>query len=985
MSEFESGALPSATSSEQILKAYQRVARVTGLITGLAALVSLGLYYYLGAWQILIIASSLVLVLGIHLVAGRLAQSGRPAAAMYSIALSIVVSVTLTGLLTQGGLISAALLFGLVLLGMSSVVSTRGLRNFVVILLLTLAGLVNFALLINLPRLNLPSALPGLSLLDICLAGLLLALLLLRVLRYYRSGGQQTLNRQLMLMLTGVAIVPLVLIIAIIVWPTRATLTTQAGESFLALAQSESQRLGAQLAGEVKTLRNLASDDRVRKRLVNPTEIGMEHMSPEQRFDLLKTHEEAWVNETDQILRGAVFNNSTSDKLSSFVRDLPGHTQLLLTDRYGRLVAAGGAPPDHYYYGDRVWWYKTWNNGQGNIYVGSPSISPDEEQAIIEIAAPVLYESRTLGVLHSRFAIDKLSLFSGAASRLFSLGETGELSVADSTGLLLYSSNPERARTPLLEKIRDDIARNPLNWGVDLDETGKRIIHSHATLIPAPEQAYLATLGWTVIVQQSEAEALAYVNRLTRLTLTSGLLVLALSVAVAGRTAERLTRPIEDLTYTTSAMAGGQLGLKANVSGPMELRTLAQSFNSMTAQLRQTMEGLERQVADRTRDLERRAVQLQAAAEVGQAAASVRNLEELLPQVMQLISERFGFYHAGIFLLDELGKYAVLRAANSEGGQQMLARNYKLRVGEQGIVGYVTSTGEPRIALNVGEDAVHFQNPYLPGTRSEMALPLVAGDRLLGALDVQSTEEAAFTREDIAVLQVLADQVAMAIENARIFEELQTSVRETNTLYQRYSQEAWSQTELGDRPTSYEYDRLQVIPIDRRLPSDVLSRLQAGRVVTLEGDGDSHSRLIVPIMLRGQAIGSIGFEQDDPDHQWTPEELAMVEAVTSQVALAMENARLFEEAQAQARREQIIRQITEQMRRAVDVESILQTTVTKLGQIMGAPRVYVRLGTQAELGPANGSELDYNFPSASPEISNEVPSAADMDEETNGA
>jgi GAF domain-containing protein len=372
------------------------------------------------------------------------------------------------------------------------------------------------------------------------------------------------------------------------------------------------------------------------------------------------------------------------------------------------------------------------------------------------------------------------------------------------------------------------------------------------------------------------------------------------------------------------------------------------------------MEHLEQQVADRTHDLQRRAIQLQAAAEVGHAAASLRNLDRLLPQVVQLISDRFGFYHAGVFLLDEVGEYASLRAANSEGGQQMLANQYKLKVGEQGIVGYVTSTGEPRIALDVGQDAVHFRNPYLPHTRSEMALPLVSGDRLVGALDVQSTEEAAFTREDVAVLQVLADQVAMAIENARIFEELQASLREVNTLYQRYVQGAWSREELSSRYTGYEYDRSRVSPYQHSLPSEFIRRLQAGRVVTLEptedGEGSQRSTLIVPIMLRGQTIGSIGFEVDEPERRWTPEELALVEAVTSQVALAMENARLFEEAQVQARLEQAVRQITEEMRRAVDVESILRKTVLRLGQTIGAPRAYVRLTLPAELPPGNGQE-----------------------------
>jgi methyl-accepting chemotaxis protein len=188
---------------------------------------------------------------------------------------------------------------------------------------------------------------------------------------------------------------------------------------------------------------------------------------------------------------------------------------------------------------------------------------------------------------------------------------------------------------------------------------------------------------------------------------------------------------------------------------------------------------MNRQLSARSRDLERRSVQLQAAAEVSRTAISVRDLDTLLSQVTHLIGEQFGFYHVGIFLLDEETEaYAVLKAANSEGGQQMLEKGHRLKVGEQGVVGYVTGTGEARIVLDVGTDAVHFDNPLLPETRSEMALPLKLGGQIIGALDVQSTEAGAFDEKDATVLQTMADQLAIAIENAGLLQETQQTVRE---------------------------------------------------------------------------------------------------------------------------------------------------------------------------------------------------------------
>jgi methyl-accepting chemotaxis protein len=188
-----------------------------------------------------------------------------------------------------------------------------------------------------------------------------------------------------------------------------------------------------------------------------------------------------------------------------------------------------------------------------------------------------------------------------------------------------------------------------------------------------------------------------------------------------------------------------------------------------------------RQIIIRTRELERRTVQLQAAAEVSRTAISVRDRDTLLAQVTHLISAQFGFYHTGIFLLDEAEEYAVLRAANSEGGQRMLEKGHRLKVGEQGVVGYVTGTGEPRIVLDVGTDAVHFNNPLLPETRSEMTLPLKLGTQIIGALDVQSKQEGAFDEGDATVLQTMADQLAIAIENARLLQETQQTVHELST------------------------------------------------------------------------------------------------------------------------------------------------------------------------------------------------------------
>lgn len=184
----------------------------------------------------------------------------------------------------------------------------------------------------------------------------------------------------------------------------------------------------------------------------------------------------------------------------------------------------------------------------------------------------------------------------------------------------------------------------------------------------------------------------------------------------------------------------------------------------------------------------RRQVRLRAAATVSRDATILLPPEELLQRAARLISEQFGFYHVGLFLVDEAHEYAVLRAANSEGGRRLMAQNHRLRIGAQGMVGYVSKTGQPRIALDVDTDTVHFVNPELPYTRSEMTLPLRHGGEIIGALDVQSTESNAFTEDDFTTLQLMADQLANALINARLYRDLEQRLADNAELVTRLSE-----------------------------------------------------------------------------------------------------------------------------------------------------------------------------------------------------
>ncbi len=266
------------------------------------------------------------------------------------------------------------------------------------------------------------------------------------------------------------------------------------------------------------------------------------------------------------------------------------------------------------------------------------------------------------------------------------------------------------------------------------------------------------------MAEQPTTVALSLENNLITTLIVAALIVLLLAAVVGLAIARQIVLPIEKLAVTAKQIAQGDFSQTASIRSHDEIGTLADTFNDMTAQVRNLVGSLEQRVLGRTKELERQTLRVRTSAEVARDIASAPNLDELLTRSGQLIVDRFNFYHAGIFLLDDKKEYAILRASPTEAGKQLIANNHRLRVGEQGIVGRVAASGEARIALDTGADAVYFNNPLLPATHSEMALPLKTTEGLLGVLDVQSEQPQAFTREDVEIIQIMADQLAIAIE-----------------------------------------------------------------------------------------------------------------------------------------------------------------------------------------------------------------------------
>ena len=393
--------------------------------------------------------------------------------------------------------------------------------------------------------------------------------------------------------------------------------------------------------------------------------------------------------------------------------------------------------------------------------------------------------------------------------------------------------------------------------------------------------------------------------------------------------------PIMIMSQTFINLTIGQIiqGMEIN---QRELTEAYSGTQALSDQLTSEQERLSNQTAA----LEKRTRYIETAAEVGRTATSIYNIDEMLDQVVDMISERFGFYQTGIFLLDERSEFAEMVAASSEGGKRMLARDHKLRVGQEGMVGDVTSQGQARIALDIGDEAVHFSNPELPLTRSEMTLPLFYGGRIFGALDVQSTMEHAFTQEDISSLTVLADQVSMAINNARLFEELQSSLQSERQAFGEVSRQAWHNLIRRTGSWGYRFSNDRTSAAEKEWPQEMVKAMERKEMVIAT---ETNGALSIPIMVSNAPVGVIKVEKPAGSVDWTDDEIDLMKILTDRLSQALESARVYQASQSQTIQEQLTTEISGQLRQTLDIDTVLKTAAKQLGDAFNAKEVVIRM------------------------------------------
>lgn len=547
-------------------------------------------------------------------------------------------------------------------------------------------------------------------------------------------------------------------------------------------------------------------------------------------------------------------------------------------------------------------------------------------------------------------------------------GETGYAFLLDENGTILGNGDVEHEYVPMVDSMFA-VANNRVAIGwqdVVVNMTSGNTGFMEATNIEG-NPMFIAygpvglDTGWSLALVYPREE-IQQQTRQIQITLTGFSFIIAIILGfITFYFTRSITTPLRQLTQAAQEISSGNLQVTAPADSLDEVGTLGETFNRMTEQLRDTLANLERRIAERTVDLEisrrqteTRASQLLTIGEISKLINYEQELQVLLPFITRLVSDRFGYYHIGIFLLDDAHQYAVLQAANSIGGQAMLKRGHRLKVGESGIVGFVAKIGSPRIALDVGQDAVFFNNPDLPTTRSEVALPLKIREKIIGVLDVQSEKPGAFTDEDTNTLGILADQVAIAIENTRLLEQTQQALNETRAVYQQNLREGWKKFGQEEGIVGYYQSMSSGKKLTQPMNFDEIDQaMYRGEVLVFHADGKTQEpTLVVPIKLREQIIGVMHIKAPSRDRQWTSSEITLTEAISERLSLALENARLIQESQRQVIKEQTISEITGRIGSSINLENVLLNAVEELGHTIPGSEVVIRLKKEN----SNGNE-----------------------------
>jgi GAF domain-containing protein/HAMP domain-containing protein len=454
--------------------------------------------------------------------------------------------------------------------------------------------------------------------------------------------------------------------------------------------------------------------------------------------------------------------------------------------------------------------------------------------------------------------------------------------------------------------------------------------------------------GWSLGLAFPQSELFETVSELRDSLIIYSALVVMVFGTILYLFTLTVTRPLRRLTAFVSQLSPENLKTSQNqllftpadIKTRDELEDLGLAFQRMTSNLVTSFETLEERIRERTEALESRMTQLRNSTLTARSIAEIQNVSELIENTTKLITEKFGYYHTGLFIIDNQKKIAFLQAASSATGKLLIGQGFRIEPDRKNPLASVVEQNRAIISLDI--DQKNFvADENFPLTRSRMILPLAVHGAVIGLLDLHSDQPRAFNMEDVEILQSLTDLIAIAFDNVRLINETQNLVSqlEANTSIQ--TQRTWRKLTSRQMP-AYQYTPAGVRPIfnpEKRSTDDV----------------DNKNSLLVPLILYGQTIGNIKLKRKRNSPDWTEREKSLVEKIADQVSLALENSRLVEEAQKSAVRDQMIAHISTRIRETLDIDSVARTAASELLRVFDLKEAEILIGAPQRISTKKGT------------------------------
>jgi len=644
-----------------------------------------------------------------------------------------------------------------------------------------------------------------------------------------RQAWGRSLRNKLLIAFAGVTLVAAGAL-AVYVFTSTSTLLQQGLERELSESTTKiAVRVGDLFNEQINILTALSLNEVLKGGVETQNNSYVENANAIQAK--LDANDERWraaveADDNNDFLVQWHLTNAVAQELVEFQTIFPANVEVFVTDVYGGLAGTTNRTSD-YYQADEAWWQAAYNNGQGAVYISEPEFDESADALAVLIAMPLRnYESgEIVGILRTTYLASALGEIIEE-----SVGGTGETDLYIPGEVVSHFHGGQY--TPVEQGEYEKLQAVAGQGMVEMDYEGIPSVVIQAPVRALENNPAVDSLGWVVVFHQQQEDAFAPVNAQIRGVFIVMAVVVALAVGAAFILSVYLVRPIIQLNQTAEEVSAGNLSSRAEVTTTDEIGTLASTFNNMTAQLQDTLESLEQRVANRTKALA-------TSAEVTRRLATILDPGQLVGEVVNEVRNAFDYYYAQIYLLDEAGDNLVIAGGTGEAGASMLASGHSLPKG-RGLVGRAADANASVLVPDVSQEEGWLPNELLPETKSEAAIPISVGNQVFGVLDVQHSMVNGLTAEDVTLLESLAGQVAISLQNARSYEqsrkqaELESLVNVIGQRIQRTTTiEDTLQTAIRELGTAIGATRVRA---SIRAASDTATPIEPAKPFTAEAD-----------------------------------------------------------------------------------------------------------------------------------------------------